>query len=115
MKSYFVSLVIALLALKGFSASAAVEVPQRAVPYVHCNVCAADTCFGIATGDGFSDCRIRRLNDGGIEFVASRDKQSARLHIVVSGGKKQDLPRLESFFANVRACTYQGDNVRCAP
>lgn len=70
------------------------------------------TCVGT---NGFAECRRRELANGGVEFVASRDKQSAFLHIVISKGKADDLPKLESFLANIRACTYDGDSVTCTP
>jgi hypothetical protein len=68
-----------------------------------------------AGSNGFAECRRRELANGGVEFVASRDQRSAFLHIVISKGKADDLPKLESFLANVRACTYDGDSVTCAP
>lgn len=68
-------------------------------------------CAGL---NGFGECKKRLLNNGSLEFVASRDQNAPLIHVVVSGevpGKKIS----EAFINSVNACRRTGNAITCAP
>ena len=65
--------------------------------------------------NSFTECKRRNLDDGGVELLAQRDKQSQFLHVIVSAGAAKDTPLVESFLQNIRSCIRTGDAIRCVP
>jgi|ERR1039457_1610045 hypothetical protein len=62
----------------------------------------------------FAECKRRNLDDGGIEFLARKDKDSQFLHVVISAGA-DGISLADSFLQNVRACSRSSGVISCTP